>query len=221
MARRHIGAALLILLMALRVVYAQHVLDLTTVPKPPVELGTTFSTGFISISSEGQAWIPVQVTLVDVNTVDNQPYYVGGPIVFTVAIKSLADVPLAIPWTRWRSDHAALERAATPDQPLYWSDISLDTRDGDGALRTLGSVRLEGTRAVPTSIQILAPGETATIRVPGVIFLEQTERERILGGRSSGTVTVRAGFGLEAQPNYGNSVQSNNAVEILLHASKP
>ena len=198
---------------------AQHTLDLTTIPEPSSsEDSVTFD--WIHLS-HGNPTIPVEVTLVDI---DRRTYALGSPVVFTVRVKNVGAVPLVLPWVPWKINHAALAQSATRDQLLLAGHLSLITLDGDGHLLwILGVGELEGTRAVPESVQLLAPGETADIRVPDSLQLGSSElRQKILGSRTRATIAVRAAFDMTVERRLlSERVVSSNSIDIVLNDSTP
>jgi hypothetical protein len=157
--------------------------------------------------------VQAKATLVGI---DRLSYETGDPIVYEVLFENIGNEPITLPWSpdRARFKTSSLSDPAAP-LATHSASLGLEVRTRDGA--RLGWLELQsllGSSEVPDSLEILAPGEVAWIRVPGVWRATATETEKMLS-QPDGLVHVGVMVHLE---NEGVIVHSANSVEVLLQS---
>jgi hypothetical protein len=115
-----------------------------------------------------------------------------------------------------------LVRRATRDRPLLESHLELVASDRAGDAELLALATLEGTRAVPASIQMLAPGETADIRARALVALDYpATRRKVLQGQHRVTIDVHGAFAMTASPRVlSREVVSSNGFTVVLDSDR-
>ena len=133
-----------------------HTLDLT---KPDTRV-TSPSRGSVSrgrgFSGQQTQTLPLAMELV---RVDRDRYQFGSAIAYEIVLTNVGSNAIALPWS---ADLAAIEDV---DTVFTRAIISLVLTDSSGTQHRIGSVVLDGSPRVPESLQQLAPGETASIKL--------------------------------------------------------
>lgn len=190
---------------------AEHLLDLTTIPKPPAP--TSGGGQGFGVSPESGGVLPLRLTL---TKLDKTAYVLDEPIVYEVAILNLGDVPFVLPWTPWSIDHDLIRQSASTSAPFLLAHLSLEGFDHDH-WRHFAVIGLEGTAAYSNSVQVLNPGETATIRVPMRTAMIPEDAAAVLASAVKGAVQIRAQLAMMVRDGvWAEPIDSDNVISIQL-----
>lgn len=103
-----------------------------------------------------------------------------------------------------------------------YASLTLGAVDRAGRSRTFTVIGLEGTLSYPHSVEMLEPGETATIRDRGVMSMDPEDAERVLAAAQDGLVKVQAGLTIMVRPAvWSETLVSENAVALSLRFAAP
>ena len=183
----------------------QHVLDLTQPDlvrtMPPVESGCA-----IGFEGEKPVRVPLELMLI---SLDRQDYVLGDHVTYQVNLRNVGNVPLSLPWS---VDRAVVERDRAPFSQAI---LSLAVSDAQKREHSLAAVVLDGSSSLPGSIEVLAPGETASILVRSSLLVTQGAASSTLAA-GVGPVTVGAVLMMTVRPCvWAEKVFSTNDVPIL------
>jgi hypothetical protein len=153
--------------------------------------------------------LPLELRLV---RMDRGDYVLGTALIYEISVRNVGQAPIDFPWSL---DLVALEVA--PRRVEAFIDLH-PIAGSKWERRSFGSIQLQGSPEVPGSIQILQPGETALIRIPGVVLLQDGAE----GAVGAGAVPVRAGLTLMVDQSLaGQRLFSVNAIPIALRYRVP
>jgi hypothetical protein len=187
-----------------------HVLDLLTYSVTPDNSVTAnpsrIPPGGGSVSEGSQRPGSLRMTLL---SMDRSDYETGDPITYEVRLENTGNRPVVLPW----SPDRVLFQAPGPALPRpVEAAIFLEVleRGGSKTLTLLEPRMLFGSQAILGSLETLAPGETAWIRVPGLWHMSTREMNAIVS-EPDGVVQVAAVFTVLQSPLR---VRSTNRLEV-------
>jgi len=194
---------------------ADHTLDVVAygpihhVPDPREPGG--IASGSLGAAAGDKTSVVLRATLL---SLDRSDYEIGAPMVYEVLIENAGKTPAFLPWS---PDRASVRRESTiPSIVQGFLTIFVRDRARSTDLAPLDSQGLYGSRSVPGTLQRLAPGESALIRVPAVWQSTEGALKHVLT-QTEGAVEVRAELTLT---NPIMVVQSKNAIPIDLRAPR-
>lgn len=117
--------------------------------------------------------VPKQVA-VSLEQLDRGVYAPGDVAIAEIAIKNIGNVPVSIPWSP--------DRLAVPSEDVVEAIVALEVRDVTGRrlLSRLQPQALFGSRGVAGTLQTLAPGDRALIRMPAKWNAPEAQRDLVL-----------------------------------------
>jgi hypothetical protein len=190
-----------------------HVLDIVSYPMTPEPSEPSEPGG---IGAGGRSWVEGQVptdialraTLV---SMDSGSYLTGDPLTYEIEVENTGSKPVVLPW----SPDRVLFRTQSA-LPTATGSIFLEVWDVTGSRRLawLESKGLLGSTAVAGTLQLLAPGETALFRVPGVWRSSEREGRAVLA-EPGGVVQVKGVMMLFEQPLI---IRSTNGIEVSVQS---
>lgn len=144
---------------------ADYVLDLLTYPRSQTtsDQGKEKSGRVVGGVAGQPKMLPLKLLLV---SLDRSAYALGEAFVYEVLIENLSQEPIRLPWSPEVERFPRVEGI----QPAAhrWLGLTLSVSDANLGVRGVTSSQpLLGSEEVPGSLQTLASGETALIRVPG------------------------------------------------------
>lgn len=192
----------------------QHILDLVGISVPETT-HLKAGTALWPETSGGRAGqrkpVALKLTLLDVDRTD---YTVGDPIEYRVLLENQGQEPVPLPWSPDPGPFLALPTRAQGGVVLGSLFLEVRKLGSEVRLAWLDPQLLYGAPSVPGSIETLAPGEQALIRVPGVWRTTGPERERILRAPQG---TVQVGAVLSLGTGAGSLVSSANSIQVQVH----
>jgi hypothetical protein len=162
----------------------EHFLDLTagdvTFTAPAVGRGS-------GVGYEGQKPITAPLRL-ELQQLDESIFVFATSFIYEVAVSNTGSTSLGFPWS--------VDRAAIEDRgwPSVQCSVYLIAIDGIGREHIFGAVILDGSSDVSGSIEVLAPHESARIRIKGSIVMDQDAAKRLAseaGSRIKAVLTVQ------------------------------
>lgn len=150
---------------------------------------------------------PSQPPRVELLSLDRPSYEMGDAVIYQVLIENVGTTTLLIPWSR--------DANRVVPNASEWSagSVFLEVRSADGKrLAWLASHQLYGSPSVDGTLQAVAPGESARLRVSGKWFASPDELTQVLA-QPPGGAAVAAVLHLAANNLL---VASTNVIPVAL-----
>jgi hypothetical protein len=143
-------------------------------------------------------------------SINRNQYELGEQITYEVLIRNDGQLPVTFPWS---PDVALFNRLNRAIAGMRNGSLFLQAEDAEGhTLANLESQVLVGAPDEPNTLEVLAPGDTARIRLPGAWRTSDVEASMVLR-QPRGEVRVRAVLSLINPPVY---VKSDNSVDVVV-----
>ena len=185
-------------------------LDLTEIAKPPDPQDPPPARG-VSVGPVHAGALPLRVTI---TALDKAAYMFGDSFVFEVELSNLGTTPIDLPCVPWGIDHDLLVQSASVAHPLKTALLSIGTFDQTHSY-PMAVASLEGTAGFPNTVKTLAPGDTATVRVPGTIYLGE-DALRVFRATGGPSTLLRAELVLEVRPSAWTDRIVSSGVPVVL-----
>ena len=167
-----------------------HILDVVTFKPTPSVAAPAESAGLlpghVSSTTHRRPTVNLRARLV---SLDLSSYETGDPAIYELELENAGRNAVVLPWS---PDGVRVARESG-GIALRQAILSLEVWDASGSTRWLAAlepISLVGSARVAASLQSLAPGEIALIRVPGVWRAVEDERRAILR-EPNGVVQVK------------------------------
>jgi hypothetical protein len=199
--------------LASRATGVTHVLDLVTARRTPESPGSVSpnlppSAAVSGHTAHNPALEPRLV--VTLESLDRRSYETGDAVIYDLLVKNDGPVPVAMPWSPDAVQFNGRRRGTQVLTAGLYLEIKSET---DGRLlANLQPVTLFGAPDVSGTLETLAPGETARIRVPGYWRSSEADINRLLDQPAG---TLRA-FAMLFIPDIGLRARSTNGEQVFL-----
>ena len=188
-----------------------HVLDIVTytlTPEPAVPSDSAgLPSGHLGATSHHRSGVNLRARLA---SLDSSSYETGDPVIYEIELENAGPKAVLLPWS---PDRVRFTSRGSKGPPPSQVIVSLEVWDVTGSRRRLAALEpraLFGSPDIAGSLQSLAPGEIALIRVPGAWRAVETEMRAIVR-EPLGVVKVRGVITLLHEPVI---VRTTNGIEV-------